>query len=219
MRMNLIKNMKRTAITGGDSSIGHTLVQHFSKDWKVLTCGRRREREFRKDEGIIDLSWKQDEAEISKSNDRKRSVLGLPIDAQVHLLIQNAAIVDPVGLNEMEAYHLEQALQANVVVHLVLAQLLSHSLQANEASEDGRKGRVLRLWTSVAHRPQRGALTCGVSKKAFYRLHEQLNMEGVVCGSLSPGLACAKGMRDHVLLKVSHAGHASTQDIDRCCSR
>ena len=35
------------------------------------------------------------------------------------------------------------------------------------------RGRILHMGTSVAHRPQEGTLTYGLTKKAFHRLYEQ----------------------------------------------
>merc|ERR1712130_3391 len=56
------------------------------------------------------------------------------------------------------------------------------------------------MGTSVAHNPQRGTATYGVTKAAFHRLYQQINAEGVgvPCGSFSPGMVDTEGVRDHV---------------------
>ena len=69
------------------------------------------------------------------------------------------------------------------------------------------RGRILHMGTSVAHRPQEGTLTYGLTKKAFHRLYEQINAEadlGVPCGSVSPGMVDTEGVQDHVR-KARHA--------------
>merc|ERR1712050_583271 len=89
--------------------------------------------------------------------------------------------------------HFEEALRVNVVAPLALTQALLPRLVAGG-------GRVLHLGTSVAHRPQQGTATYGVTKAAFHRLYQQLNAEGlgVPVASLSPGLVDTEGVRDHV---------------------
>jgi len=107
---------------------------------------------------------------------------------------------------------LEHALQVSVVAPLALVQLLMPALQ--RAQQAGRGGRVLHLGTSVAHKPQPGTLTYGVTKMAFYRLYQQLNVEGIVCGSLSPGLVDTEGVRDHVA-KARKYGLPHVEYFDR----
>lgn len=52
-----------------------------------------------------------------------------------------------------------------------------------------------------------------MTKKAFHRLYQQLNLEGVVCGSLSPGLVDTEGVRDHVdKARACHLPHVDYFD-------
>ena len=179
--------MQWIVITGGGSGIGRIL--------DILTCGRRHENlENTKSQSTCPENVTIVEADISKSDDRERFVSKLPNNAQIYLLIQNAAVGDPAELSDVDPKHLEYAFQVNVVAPMALVQLFRRNLEANGQ----QKGRVLHLGTSVAHRPQPGTLTYGVTKMAFHRLYEQLNLEGVVCGSLSPFLVDAEVLRDHV---------------------
>lgn len=193
-------------ITGGGSGIGRHLVQRFSKDFLVLTCGRRsRALEETRAGSINPSNVTVVEADISKPDDRERFTSFLTKNGaneshppEVYLLVQNAAIGDPAkDLASTDPVHFEYALQVNVVAPLALVQLLLPSLKRCSTST-AKGGRVLHLGTSVAHKPQPGTLTYGVTKMAFHRLYQQLNVEGVVCGSLSPGLVDTEGVRDHV---------------------
>jgi short-subunit dehydrogenase len=94
-------------------------------------------------------------------------VASLPLDAKVQLLVQNAAAGDPASFSTVSPEHLEHCLRVNVVAPLALTQGFLPALQAGE-------GRVLHLGTSVAHQPQEGTLTYGVTKMAFHRLSEPL---------------------------------------------
>jgi len=147
------------------------------------------------------------EADIAEPGDRERLVASLPgEDVPVRLLVQNAAIGDPAELKDVDLNHLEYALKVNVVAPMALVQLMRRNLQTG-------KGRVLHLGTSVAHVPQKGTLTYGVTKMAFHRLYEQLNLEGIVCGSLSPGLVDTEGVRDHVTkARACHLPHVEYFD-------
>ena len=182
--------MQWVVITGGGSGIGRILVHHFSKNYKVLTCGRRwsalqeTQRTAPLPDHVVIV-----QADIGQAQDRQRLVQALPSEASVYLLVQNAAIGDPAPLPEIDLAHLESSFQVNVIAPLALVQLLRPRLQT---------GRILHMGTSVAHRPQFGTLTYGVTKMAFHRLYQQLNAEGMVCGSLSPGLVDTEGVQDHL---------------------
>ena len=182
-------------VTGGGSGIGRAVVQHFSATHRVLTCGRRlaaleetRAAARRPKHVLVEA------ADIAVAADRARLVARLPDDARLQLLLQNAAIGDPARLPEVSIAHLEAALAVNLVAPLALAQALLPALRR-------AGGRILHLGTSVAHSPQEGSLTYGVTKLALHRLYQQINAEpslGVPCGSLSPGMVDTEGVRDHV---------------------
>eukprot|EP00933_Yihiella_yeosuensis_P061500 TRINITY_DN64322_c0_g1_i1.p1 TRINITY_DN64322_c0_g1~~TRINITY_DN64322_c0_g1_i1.p1 ORF type:complete len:257 (-),score=49.18 TRINITY_DN64322_c0_g1_i1:60-830(-) len=181
-------------ITGGGSGIGRGLVHHFCRDYPVLTCGRRLEalEETRRlaghPEAIVAVA-----CDIGTEEGRSKLLAALPGDAPVKLLVQNAAIGDPSPLASLDIAHFEEALRVNVVAPLALTQALVQQMVKGS-------GRVLHLGTSVAHNPQPGTATYGVTKAAFHRLYQQLNAEGigVPVGSLSPGLVDTEGVRDHV---------------------
>lgn len=217
-------------ITGGGSGIGRILVHHFSSsntktnpyNYNVLTCGRRlsaleQTKTTAPNPDRVFIA----QADIAVAEDRDKFVTVLIEDntaavADVVLLIQNAAIGDPsTTYYDINPSYLEYAFRVNVVAPLALVQALRQNLRTNGG------GRVLHLGTSIAHRPQKGTLTYGVTKMAFHRLYQQLNMDEskndadrtiddkdkdgrehgngkIVCGSISPGLVDSEGVRDHV---------------------
>ena len=201
-----LQDLQWVVITGGGSGIGRHLVQKFSKDYLVLTCGRRLAAVEETKAGALDPSnITVIEADIAKPCDRERFTSSITANnrtggtpPKVYLLIQNAAIGDPAkDLASTDLAHFEYALQVNVVAPLALVQLLLPALQRCRSENPGG-GRVLHLGTSVAHKPQPGTLTYGVTKMAFHRLYQQLNAEGIVCGSMSPGLVDTEGVQDHL---------------------
>jgi NAD(P)-dependent dehydrogenase (short-subunit alcohol dehydrogenase family) len=236
------KQLQWVVITGGGSGIGRMLCQKFSQTHRVLICGRRRESlEETKRDALVPSNVTIVVADIAQEEDRKRftSVITTAAAAEkknsgenndptkeegqeVYLLIQNAAIGDPAeDLLSVDPAHLEHALQVNVVAPLALVQLLQPALQRCNISMQGQGGRVLHLGTSVAHRPQPGTLTYGVTKMAFHRLYQQLNVENagnadkakIVCGSMSPGLVDTEGVRDHVAkARTCGLGHVAFFD-------
>lgn len=186
--------MEWIIITGGGSGIGRGIVQHFSRNFLVLTCGRRIGALEETRAGAAEPeNVKIVQADIGDPEQRAIFCDALPSNARVVLLLQNAAIGDPADFLQVTPAHLEEALRVNVVAPVALTQAFLSALKAG-------KGRVLHMGTSVAHRPQEGTLTYGVTKMAFHRLYQQLNAEklGVPCGSLSPGMVDTEGVVDHI---------------------
>jgi len=186
--------MKWVVVTGGGGGIGRGFVQYFSHTQQVLTCGRRLSALEETKAGAPNPEQVHIvQADIGDASQRDKFVKSLPKDAQVMLLVQNAAIGDPSSFENISADHLEHALRVNVVAPMALTQAFLPALRAGN-------GRVMHLGTSVAFRPQEGTLTYGVTKMAFHRLYQQINAEsiGVPCGSLSPGMVDTEGVIDHV---------------------
>ena len=182
-------------VTGGGTGIGRAIVKHFSESHKILACGRRLGplEETKLSSGNPD-NVRIVQADIAQESDRQRFIESLPIGVGVALLVQNAAIGDPDRLPNIDLAHLELALKVNLIAPLALTQALLPALVRGH-------GRILHLGTSVAHNPQEGSLTYGVTKMAFHRLYRQINAEpdlGVPCGSLSPGMVDTEGVVDHV---------------------
>ena len=145
-------------VTGGSSGIGRAIVKHFSEKFNILTCARRSnlleetKAQARRPERVLTV-----QTDISEEKDRARFVGSLPSGAPVVLLVQNAAIGDPARLTEVSLPHLELALRVNLLAPLALVQDLLPALRLGA-------GRVLHLGTSVAHHPQEGSLTYGITK-------------------------------------------------------
>ena len=102
--------MKWVIVTGGGSGIGRSLVQHFSASHRVLTCGRRSEKLSETKHGAVNPSnVVYVTADISQATQRASLIHALPRDAQVRVLIHNAAIGDASDFMSVVPDHLEQA--------------------------------------------------------------------------------------------------------------
>ena len=181
-------------VTGGGSGIGRALVHHFSKTHLVLTCGRRAHAiEATRANSPHSESVHAVVCDIGTTSGRDALVRALPAGARLDFLVHNAAIGDPASLPNVDIDHFEESLRVNVVAPLALSQSFLPALTR-------AGGRILHLGTSVAHHPQQGTATYGVTKSAFHRLFLQMNVEGlgVPVGSLSPGLVDTEGVREHV---------------------
>ena len=180
-------------VTGGGSGIGRALAHHFCRKHLVLACGRRAAalNETQRTAPSPD-AVKVCSCDIGTESGRAQLVKSLPADENIALLVHNAAIGDPAPFGQLDVAHFEEALRVNVVAPLALSQAFVAGLQRGD-------GRILHLGTSVAHNPQAGTCTYGVTKAAFHRLYQQLNTEASVpVGSLSPGMVDTEGVRDHV---------------------
>jgi len=179
-------------VTGGGTGIGRALVAHLSRSHRVVACGRRlvpliqSQRLADRPSAVSVVS-----CDIGEKDGRDLLIAALPREAHLALLVHNAAIGNPAQLGSIDIEHFEHSLRVNVVAPLAITQECLPALRR-------ANGRVLHLGTGVAHNPQLGTATYGVTKKAFHRLFEQLNAEGVVCGSLSPGLVDTEGVQDHL---------------------
>ena len=94
-------------ISGGGSGIGRSFVHHFSKNFKVLTCGRRLAALEETKTGSANPDQVHIvQADIADSKQRDNFVSCLPEDAQITLLVQNAAIGDPASFEKVSPEHL-----------------------------------------------------------------------------------------------------------------
>ena len=87
--------------------IGRGFVQYFSRNQQVLTCGRRLAAlEETKAGASNPENVHLVQADIGDSSQRARFAACLPKDAQILLLVQNAAIGDPGSFETVSADHL-----------------------------------------------------------------------------------------------------------------
>ena len=218
-------NKKWAIITGAGSGIGQALSKKLiEKNYNVLGVGRRLDalelteeivyKSFRNNKKVgndqkkpifkklaVDITNKQDQLKIYNS---------IPKNDILSFLVHNAAVGDPSNINEIDVEHFRYTLDVNVVAPLSLSQMFFTKLSNNKNINGGR---ILHLGTGVAHQIQRGTGTYGISKLAFYRLYQQLNIDyedtNVYITSARPGVVATEGMIEHVNkaneLKLPHA--------------
>ena len=98
--------MKWIVVTGGGGGIGRGFVQHFSHAHQVMTCGRRLAALEETKAGAPNPEHVHIvQADIGDASQRANFVASLPEDAQVMLLVQNAAIGDPGRFESISADH------------------------------------------------------------------------------------------------------------------
>ena len=98
--------MKWVVVTGGGGGIGRGFVQHFSHAYQVLTCGRRLAALEETKAGAPNPEHVHIvQADIGDASQRAHFVASLPEDAQIMLLVQNAAIGDPGSFESISADH------------------------------------------------------------------------------------------------------------------
>mmetsp|Transcript_14851 Transcript_14851/g.33821 ORF Transcript_14851/g.33821 Transcript_14851/m.33821 type:complete len:288 (-) Transcript_14851:8-871(-) len=188
--------MEWAVITGGGTGIGRILASHFSRRYNVLIVGRRGH--------LLDATRacaanpeavRCVQADIATSDGLFTVLQAIPRDAAVGLVIQNAAIGDPGKLRDIDVAHFLEAMAVNVAAPLALVQELLPSLRR------AHRPMIVHLGTSVSDWPQVGTTTYGVTKAAFKRLGQQLQVElsGVVDVALiTPGVVDTEGLREHV---------------------
>mmetsp|Transcript_89444 Transcript_89444/g.239751 ORF Transcript_89444/g.239751 Transcript_89444/m.239751 type:complete len:288 (+) Transcript_89444:19-882(+) len=188
--------MEWAVITGGGTGIGRILASHFSRRYNVVIVGRRGH--------LLDATRacaanpetvRCVQADIATEAGRSSVLQAIPRDAAVGLVIQNAAIGDPGKLRDIDLGHFLEAMAVNVAAPLALVQDLLPSLRR------AQRPVIVHLGTSVADWPQVGTTTYGVTKAAFKRLGQQLQVElsGIVDVALiTPGVVDTEGLREHV---------------------
>ena len=106
-------------ISGGGSGIGRSFVHHFSKNFKVLTCGRRLTALEETKTGASNPDQVHIvQADIADSKQRDNFVSSLPKDAQIMLLVQNAAIGDPASFENVSPDHL--GIYKQLIIYILL---------------------------------------------------------------------------------------------------
>ena len=93
--------MKWVVVTGGGGGIGRGFVQYFSHAHQVLTCGRRLAALEETKAGAPN----PEHVHIVQAGECAHFVASLPEDAQIMLLVQNAAIGDPGSFESISPDH------------------------------------------------------------------------------------------------------------------
>ena len=186
-------------ITGAGSGIGSALTKELAKEGlKVLAIGRRlnmlEQTKWNSEnpENIVSLA-----VDIASSNGRHLIFNSIPETDKVKFLVQNAAVGVPNKLADIDIEEFEYAMAVNVTAPLMLSKGFLSRL--NESS-----GRIIHLGTGVALKPQLGTTTYGVTKMAFHRLYQQLEVEldpyNVSVANILPGVVDTEGLWEHIKL-------------------
>jgi len=114
--------------------------------------------------------------------------------ANVRYLVHDAAVGEPERVGHISLEQFQDAMETNVTAPLFLSQELLPLLERSQPP-----GRILHVGAGIAHRPQVGSLTYGVTKAAFHRLYEQLRLELPTMGkvriaSVRPGTVDTPGL-------------------------
>lgn len=190
---------KWAVITGAGSGIGAALCKMFAGEgFKVLAIGRRlnaikeTQASSRNPENIVVLS-----ADIATEHGRADIFNAIPPDDNLCFLIQNAAVGVPNKLEEIKCEEFEYAMAVNVTAPLMLTQGFLKRL-------DTSHGRILHLGTGVAFKAQIGTATYGITKMAFHRLYEQLQVDlkpfNILIANMLPGVVDTEGLWEHIKL-------------------
>lgn len=176
---------KTIVITGGGSGVGQALAWEFAaKNFQVYIVGRRAEA-LQQTKARFPTLIHCIAADISTEAGRSLIAENLAAVDKIDYLIQNAGIIEPIApLRELTVEKFQQTLATNLIGPLFLTQLLLPKLT---------HARVLHASTLWAHQPAANFGSYCISKAAFYMSKKMLNLElnanGVLFGSASPGIA------------------------------
>lgn len=200
-------------ITGAGTGIGSALTKELCKlnYFNILAVGRRSKKlDETKFQACNPKSVFTLPVDISTAEGINKICEAIPKDEYVKCLVQNAAVGVPDILTNIKKEDFDYAMAVNVTAPLMLTQKLLPKLKACE-------GRILHLGTGVAFNAQLGTTTYGVTKMAFHRLYQQLQVElfgtGVSIANLLPGVVDTEGLWEHYnLAKEQQLPHVAYFD-------
>lgn len=186
-------------ITGAGTGIGSALAKELaSHDIHILAIGRRKEpleltkTQSKRPENIHPLA-----VDISSKEGQHQIFDAIPSADSVKFLVQNAAVGIPGCLSDINQDDFEYAMKVNVTAPLMLTKGFFERLKVSQ-------GRIIHLGTGVAFKPQIGTTTYGVTKMAFHRLYQQLQVElagsGAQIANILPGVVDTEGLWEHIKL-------------------
>lgn len=175
---------KTALITGGGSGIGQGLAKQLAKkQCTVYIVGRRAEKlketqDFAP-EFIVSIA-----ADVATAEGREAIAKAIG-DKELHYLIHNAAVVEPLKtLDQVTHEEWRQLMAINLDAPLFLTQLLLPNLIQGS--------RLLNISSGLAHRALAGTGAYCVSKAGLHMLYLMWNEEfasrGILAGSVQPGV-------------------------------
>lgn len=205
--------MKQWAvITGAGTGIGAALAKEMSKEnINILAIGRRSEPlQKTKFDAINPARIFPLSIDISKPGGIDEILNFIPVNDHVKYLVQNAAVGLPGLLSNIRREDFDYAMAVNVTAPLMLSKGFLSRLNDS-------RGRILHIGTGVAFNAQLGTTTYGVTKIAFHRLYQQLQVElastNVSIANLLPGIVDTEGLWEHYrLAKEQNLPHISYFD-------
>lgn len=164
-------------------------------------CGRRQERLESTQQAILGSPLCQSPhircvpADIGSDEGRQSIIDAINEyeNAPVSHVVHNAAVLNPIGpLSSIRLDEFRSAMQINVEAPLFLTQILIPHFSFG--------ARVLHISSGAAHRPIVGWGAYCISKAAFHQayrvLNEELKSQGVLVGSVRPGVVDTEMQRE-----------------------
>jgi len=214
-----------TIITGGGTGLGRALAHRLTKHahQPVLLIGRRLAPLLQTQSTSLHPHLvRVVAADIATTSGRQDVLAALGEEERVKALVQNAAILEPVGrlvdcdVGE-EGGKWREHMGVNLEGPLGLTQALLGRMQCLKGEDDdaaGNGGRILHISSGAAHYPYRGWGPYCVSKSAFHMMYRVLASElsplGIAVGSARPGVMDTP-MQDLIRSK----SHKEMPDVNR----
>lgn len=168
-------------VTGGGTGLGRAIALDLARrGYPLLIVGRRAEP-LAETAGLTSTPCEVVAADVATQAGRA-SVTAAVGERQVAFLVQNAAVLTPIGpLAAVPEAEWRKAMQVNVDAPLFLTQALLPHLSG---------GRILHISSGAARNPLAGWGAYCVSKAALFMLYQTLNAEhdDIAVGSVRPGV-------------------------------
>ncbi len=201
--------MNTALVTGGGSGIGREITLALAKQGiKVYIAGRRLEN-LKETQSLSDGAIECIVADVS-SEEGWQLVHQTIVESQLHYLVHNAAMAEPLRpLAKVEPHEWRQHMAVNLDAPMFLTQRLLDKLSCGS--------RILNISSGLAHYTIGGAGVYSISKAGLLMLHkvwqEEWSELGILAGSIMPG-AVDTPMQD-TIRDSKHGSEFQSQDFFR----